>query len=666
MRILPILFVLFAAASPFSLVLEQAKPLRGKEFLKRVLPGYADIDEVAELIATHKLKKKQQFSFQQHKELSKAAREVMKLNAKPLPADAPKTIAEINTALGLEEVLIGADIMMTAEQARSYLQISERKGRSKRQAYQPEYFFPKSLWTNPIPYYHDPYLSDNAREKVEWAINFWEQNTCVRFQRINDPNRSPSYPYLKFFNGGGCYSQIGRIESWQEQPISIGSGGCEFFGTTCHEIAHALGFMHEQMRWDRDQYIYVDLNAVEVNKTKNYDPFPESENDNYGKQYDFRSIMHYDDNAFAKDDETTVMYARNPAYQMTIGRDPVPHYGDIFEMNMLYKCYDKCANSRTVCQNEGRPNPNNCAVCQCPGGFAGRDCSEREAPSAGLNCGETLQASDSWKPLTSKGVVGRGSYNSENTSDPAHCTWHIKAPAGKRIQYYVTEVRIAEEEDFLCTKKCYFGGLSIKGFEPTLIPEGMRFCCSAQLNKVFATASNILIVQPYSNIRYTDFTVMYRIADGSVPPLATTKSTVKPSTKATTPQTPATSPTYKIYGYKNFLIATLPVPFHEAEQYCEQFNARLISFHDKATENDLIDMFGRLLPNLQKIFWVGLNKPQGVRSTYSWIDGSRMDYSNWFSGFPKATVSEECGLFSSSKWAGSDCKIKHPFVCRKN
>ncbi|KAK0401947.1 hypothetical protein QR680_016062 [Steinernema hermaphroditum] len=593
MRILPILFVLFAAASPFSLVLEQAKPLRGKEFLKRVLPGYADIDEVAELIATHKLKKKQQFSFQQHKELSKAAREVMKLNAKPLPADAPKTIAEINTALGLEEVLIGADIMMTAEQARSYLQISERKGRSKRQAYQPEYFFPKSLWTNPIPYYHDPYLSDNAREKVEWAINFWEQNTCVRFQRINDPNRSPSYPYLKFFNGGGCYSQIGRIESWQEQPISIGSGGCEFFGTTCHEIAHALGFMHEQMRWDRDQYIYVDLNAVEVNKTKNYDPFPESENDNYGKQYDFRSIMHYDDNAFAKDDETTVMYARNPAYQMTIGRDPVPHYGDIFEMNMLYKCY-------------------------------------------------------------------------ENTSDPAHCTWHIKAPAGKRIQYYVTEVRIAEEEDFLCTKKCYFGGLSIKGFEPTLIPEGMRFCCSAQLNKVFATASNILIVQPYSNIRYTDFTVMYRIADGSVPPLATTKSTVKPSTKATTPQTPATSPTYKIYGYKNFLIATLPVPFHEAEQYCEQFNARLISFHDKATENDLIDMFGRLLPNLQKIFWVGLNKPQGVRSTYSWIDGSRMDYSNWFSGFPKATVSEECGLFSSSKWAGSDCKIKHPFVCRKN
>ena len=47
------------------------------------------------------------------------------------------------------------------------------------------------------------------------------------------------------------------------QELSLGRG-CVTHGTVQHEFMHALGFGHEQARYDRDNYIYVNLNNVQV------------------------------------------------------------------------------------------------------------------------------------------------------------------------------------------------------------------------------------------------------------------------------------------------------------------------------------------------------------------------------------------------------------------
>uniref|UniRef100_A0A1I7Y0J4 ZnMc domain-containing protein n=1 Tax=Steinernema glaseri TaxID=37863 RepID=A0A1I7Y0J4_9BILA len=154
-----------------------------------------------------------------------------------------------------------------------------------------------------------------------------------RFTKTDDPDNAPVKPVLHFYPWDTCASYIGRIFTLEKQDVRIGAG-CERFETATHEIAHALGFIHEHNRWDRDEI-------------------------------------------FAENDRDIVMISKNLDYQMSIGCAIGPAYGDVYAMN-----YDRCKNSGTVCHNEGMPHPKNCRV--CPNNFGGSDCSQRQVPSHGL------------------------------------------------------------------------------------------------------------------------------------------------------------------------------------------------------------------------------------------------------------------------------------------
>lgn len=52
-----------------------------------------------------------------------------------------------------------------------------------------------------------------------------------------------------------CWSNYGKVGGGQ--TVSVMKGGCMWKGIIQHELDHALGFLHEHSRSDRDRYVRI-------------------------------------------------------------------------------------------------------------------------------------------------------------------------------------------------------------------------------------------------------------------------------------------------------------------------------------------------------------------------------------------------------------------------
>ncbi|XP_055335074.1 uncharacterized protein LOC129586092 [Paramacrobiotus metropolitanus] len=159
---------------------------------------------------------------------------------------------------------------------------------------------------------------------------------CVKFVP-----RTTEDDYIMFVRGIQCMSSIGRIGKRQE--IALAPSCLKHHGDVQHEIMHALGFLHEQSRADRDNYvIIIDENIAEGAKNQ----FAKYEAGNtYGLPYDYESIMHYPFNAFAKNNEmpTVVPKARRSRTGQHDNLSPL----DVARIHRRFGCRAAAASSFT-------------------------------------------------------------------------------------------------------------------------------------------------------------------------------------------------------------------------------------------------------------------------------------------------------------------------------
>ena len=90
-------------------------------------------------------------------------------------------------------------------------------------------------------------------------ISCWSSRGSCAFTKTFTSILS-GYPIIYF----SCWSYVGRT-SYVAQEISIGSG-CEYKGVVMHELLHALGFYHEQSRYDRDDFVKILFENVQAGK----------------------------------------------------------------------------------------------------------------------------------------------------------------------------------------------------------------------------------------------------------------------------------------------------------------------------------------------------------------------------------------------------------------
>lgn len=163
------------------------------------------------------------------------------------------------------------------------------------------------LWSGGrIPYEIDSSLSQQVQDRIDEAINSWNESTIVRLVRRQSGDSSHfvrfTGPDADTASGGGS-SQIGfkdNIFSDEPQLIRLGAGAS--VATVRHEIGHTVGLFHEQSRTDRDDHIRINKDNIQLDKRDNFYKYTTTGEPGFDyKAYDFESRMHYSSFAFAID-----------------------------------------------------------------------------------------------------------------------------------------------------------------------------------------------------------------------------------------------------------------------------------------------------------------------------------------------------------------------------
>ncbi|XP_069077874.1 embryonic protein UVS.2-like [Pleurodeles waltl] len=187
-------------------------------------------------------------------------------------------------------------------------------------------FWPKSSdGTVKVPYTVSGFGASDVA-KITEAMKEFTSMTCIRFV-----NRTAETDYVQISSGNGCSSYVGRIGGPQGVQLS---GNCMVKGIIQHELMHALGFLHEQNRSDRDDYVKIMFEYIEAGSLPN---FIKQTTNNLGLEYDYSSVMHYGSYAFSTIyGQKTIIPTKNPTAE--IGQRIGVSNLDIAKINQLYKC----------------------------------------------------------------------------------------------------------------------------------------------------------------------------------------------------------------------------------------------------------------------------------------------------------------------------------------
>ncbi|KAG5893010.1 hypothetical protein JTB14_037203 [Gonioctena quinquepunctata] len=211
--------------------------------------------------------------------------------------------------------------------------------------------FPDRMWKNGIvPIYISPLYArifrnihtvsePSDRVTIMTALRILNFMTCVRFVHWDGKAKDfiliwpTKYPE-------GCWSFVGRYGGAQllslQAPDKNGTNCLGTEGNAIHELMHALGFFHEQARWDRDRFVTIHEENI-IPKYESEFEKQSKDNTTYSSEYDYDSIMHYGEFYFTKEKGKPTITPKQPGVK--IGQRKGMSKRDCLKVNDLYGCF---------------------------------------------------------------------------------------------------------------------------------------------------------------------------------------------------------------------------------------------------------------------------------------------------------------------------------------
>ena len=215
-----------------------------------------------------------------------------------------------------------------------------------------------------IPYTIPNGLSKHQADHINMALEEFKTKTCIEFkERSNETDFVHIYPINYPIS---CRSAVGKKGG--KQIVRCGNckvNGTFHYGVLLHELMHAVGFVHEQTRSDRDNFIHVDFD--EIAQFEKDDGWP---NGTWAKQfikcnytrigrkygcrvlntYDKDSITHYPA-VIGESNPRTIITSKVPCgvggcnFGQRVGLSD----GDIADIEKLYQCSLKYQQFKGLC-----------------------------------------------------------------------------------------------------------------------------------------------------------------------------------------------------------------------------------------------------------------------------------------------------------------------------
>jgi len=218
---------------------------------------------------------------------------------------------------------------------------------------------PSRLWPGGKVYYRFGERFQNlkgGKQKVRKMMDYLENtlDKCIEFVEASGP--STDYVIVSDdccgdagFPGDMCYSHLGRLTRGKPQCVNLDRTRLED-NTIVHELLHTLGFLHEQLRPDRDEYLTVFPENIKEGQESNFKKrergtasyFEPEDVDTQDTPFDFLSVLLYPP-AFSNSPSVS----KNGKHTLQYKHPLTPHWRenphpltaiDIVEIATAYSC----------------------------------------------------------------------------------------------------------------------------------------------------------------------------------------------------------------------------------------------------------------------------------------------------------------------------------------